>query len=85
MDITDKVIEEVEDGELIDIDTACANLANAVIEQAVKDVLKNPSKYYHGVMRFFKSGFYDALTNIDRSVFINYINKELAKRNIIMS
>ena len=82
MDILDEVIED--DG-LIDIDTAWENLANAIIEQAVKDVLKNPSKYYHGVMRFLKSQFYCSLTTIDNTIFIDYINKELRKRNIIMS
>ena len=82
MDIIDNIIE---DNELIDINTAYENLANAIILQAVRDVLKNPSKYYHGVMRFLKSGFYHSLTSIDNTIFIDYINRELRKRNIIMS
>lgn len=87
-DYADEFVEELnDDGDPIYVDrtTGLENLGIAIIKQAVKDALKNPSRYYHGVIRFLDGDLYPACTNVDASIIKKYINDELAKRKIHMS
>ena len=59
------------------MNTPYENLANAIILQAVKDYrLHDDEQELANIERFFRSGWFGVLTNIDPEVLISKLRKE---------
>lgn len=57
-------------------------LANAIIEQAVKDYRKNSTSKQgkYAIKRFFLSEWFSALTEIDGKMLVSRLEKEQAEK-----
>lgn len=59
------------------MDTPYENLANAIVLQAVKDYrLHDDEQELASIERFFRSGWFSVLTNIDPEMLIAKLRKE---------
>jgi hypothetical protein len=59
------------------MDTPYENLVNAIVMQAVKDYrLHDDEKALAKIERFFRSGWFGVLTNIDPEMLITKLRKE---------
>ena len=60
------------------MDTPYENLANAIVLQAVKDYrLHDDEKELVSIERFFRSGWFGVLTNLDPELLIGRLKQEV--------